>query len=133
MRNKMRKKYQRNLNKKIKEVNKSLEDDDLWLGRFVIKQTNANFIKFSDNSGGWLLVELTIYDKKTNISQIYYVEYAPWKTTFNWSIYKILNEFIVDVIKVWEENPNPYHCSRVDWRNKKVEVKEGKIYAKFKR
>ena len=53
MRNKLRKNYQRKLNKIIKNINKNIENDELWNGRFIFFQHSAEFEIFPDKSGGF--------------------------------------------------------------------------------
>lgn len=65
--NKLRRTYQRKLNKLIKEVNKNIANDNLWRGRFEIRQKDAWFEKFEDGSGGILFTVLRLYDKNSAI------------------------------------------------------------------
>ena len=103
MANKLRKKYQRGLTKKIREINKAIEEDNLWLGRFVIRQIEAQWEKFEDGSGGMLLCVIRCIDKKTRQYKDYNFEYAPWMKTFTWGkIMDILNKFIVNDVDVWK-------------------------------
>ena len=65
MKNKRRKAYQCKLNKEIKMVNKGIESDSLWKGRFKFFQRESNYENFEDNSGGILYATIRGYDKKT--------------------------------------------------------------------
>ena len=67
-----RKTHQRKLNKVIKALNKNIENDDLWMGRFFIRQYSAEFYKYEDGSGGELYVYLRFYDKKDKKYMEYY-------------------------------------------------------------
>ena len=71
MRDKMRKVYQREFNKRIRALNKNIANDELWRGRFVFLQRDARWWRFSDGSGGELIVFVRGYDKKTG----YYKDY----------------------------------------------------------
>ena len=66
MRDKMWKKYQSKLNKKIKILNKDIAEDNLWRGRFIFRQIEAGWEKFDDKSG-ILRVIIRAYDKKTKL------------------------------------------------------------------
>ena len=65
MKDKLRKGYQRKLNHLIKTVNKELECDDLFNGRFVFHIMTTELEKFEDKSGGMLHCIIRGYDKKT--------------------------------------------------------------------
>ena len=52
MRDKMRKAYQREFNKRIRTLNKNIANDNLSRGRFVFLQRDAHCWKFSDAAGG---------------------------------------------------------------------------------
>ena len=41
MRDKMRKAYQREFNKRIRALNKNIANDNLWRGRFIFLQRDA--------------------------------------------------------------------------------------------
>ena len=58
MKDKQRKKAQRKINKRVAILNKNLLNDNLWRGRFFIRQTDANWERFEDGSGGLLKVWL---------------------------------------------------------------------------
>lgn len=105
--NKLRRTYQRKLNKLIKEVNKNIANDNLWRGRFEIRQKDAWFEKFLDGPGGILFTVLRLYDKKTQRFEDHDFRYAPYFSGNEWHLFKITNSFIVDYIEVWKEDPRP--------------------------
>lgn len=87
----LRKKAQKSVNKFIRTMNKSIEEDNLWRGRFVAKQTSSQWFKFDDNSGGVLRVYVEFRDKKTNRTREYIFE--------NYGIHRIfwsMNKFITE-------------------------------------
>ena len=114
MKFKQRKKYQRFLNKQIKDLNKSVEVDELWKGRFFIHQIQSDWIEFDDHSGGILKTCLEFRDKKTKLT---------WREYFNifdihchyhyfYEIFKKFNDFVnyaTQNEKLWED--------KTDWRN----------------
>jgi hypothetical protein len=122
MRDKMRKKYQVECNKKIKELNKACEKDDLWQGRFIFYQKDCYWEKFEDGSGGILTSIIRAYDKKTGIYKDYRFDYAPFFRTINWHLsMDIANDFIVEVVDVWREEPGPRESVK-DWTKIKVDL-----------
>lgn len=100
--NKMRKEYQRQFTRKLREANKVIREDNLWLGRVEVRQISARWEEFEDGSGGILHTVLRCIDKKTRQYKDYCLEYAPWMRTINWKIsYDILNKFFVEDLDVW--------------------------------
>ncbi|HAH17790.1 MAG TPA: hypothetical protein DCL29_02070 [Eubacterium sp.] len=95
MRNKLRKKYQKRVNKLIKEVNKSIKEDPLWNGRFVFHIMDSYFERFEDGSGGLLYVVVRGYDKKDEYHKDYTLEYIPYlRLGAKYDIWQIANNFI---------------------------------------
>lgn len=100
--NKMRKEYQRQFTRKLREANKAIREDNLWLGRVEVRQISARWEEFSDGSGGILHTVLRCIDKKTRQYKDYCLEYAPWIRIINWKIsMDILNTFFVEDLDVW--------------------------------
>ena len=73
--NKMRKEYQRQFTKKLRETNRAIREDNLWLGRVEVRQISARWEEFSDGSGGILHTVLRCIDKKTRQYKDYCLEY----------------------------------------------------------
>lgn len=87
--------HQRGLNKCFREMNQNVANDNLWRGRFVVKQYATFFNKWEDNSGYYLVVEYYFVDKKTNrISQMFY-DHASYIENSG-RIWWQLNDFIVN-------------------------------------
>ena len=120
--NKMRKEYQRQFTKKLRETNRVIREDNLWLGRVEVRQISARWEEFEDGSGGILHTVLRCIDKKTRQYKDYCLEYAPWIRTMNWKIsYDILNEFFVEDLDVWRTG-NP-RDEIFDWTKTPVDPK----------
>ena len=120
--NKTRKEYQRKFTKKLREVNRAIREDNLWLGRVEVRQISARWEEFSDDSGGILHTILRCIDKKTRQYKDYCLEYAPWIRTMNWKIsYDILNKFFVEDLDVWRTG-NP-RDEIFDWTKVPVDPK----------
>lgn len=120
---KMRRQYQRSFNHKIRQLNKEIERDELWRGRFVFLQKQYHWYKFEDNSGGILTLFIRAYDKKTNYYHDYRLEYAPWLKSINWRLsMDIANTFIVDDLNVWGNEDRPNIKTAPDFTKTKVNV-----------
>ena len=134
--NKMRKEYQRQFTQKLREANKVIREDNLWLGRVEVRQISARWEEFSDGSGGILHTVLRCIDKKTKQYKDYCLEYAPWMRTFSWKMsMDILNKFFVEDLDVWRTgNPrdeifdwtkvpiDPKALKRTKWRDLSISL-----------
>ena len=108
-----RKNHQRWFNQYCRYVNKSIENDDLWLGRFYVRQ-NRTFIEwFEDNSGGLMYAEIHMIDKKTKKVRV------GWYSglEMDYKFWHDFNNFIIEDCKVWEEVPD-IRTNRIDYRKK---------------
>lgn len=106
MRDKQRRTAQRRVNKLIRVLNKDIENDPLWKGRFYAHQMRASWYRFEDNSGGELNLEIRLTDKKTGyIKNIYLDNY-----NIDWHLWLEMNNFIVEDCQVWQhrDTDNPY-------------------------
>ena len=103
---KNKKRHQRALNKLIHDVNKSIEQDDLWLGRFCIKQVKSpQWHVYEDKSGAEYFVHLKFIDKCTGRYWIQAETVNHWRGSFGngWRIWDKMNWFIVEHCNVWDE------------------------------
>ena len=108
-----RKNHQRWFNQYCRYVNKKMEEDDLWLGRFYISQARTYMEWFYDNSGGIMYSLIVMHDRKTGITK------SRWYSGLDmgWKFWWDFNNFIIDDCKVWEEIPDP-RDNRIDYRKK---------------
>jgi hypothetical protein len=106
MRNKKRKKYQNQLNKKIKTLNKNLAEDKIFKGRFVMKQIEAEWEQYYDYKNGrtydakegQIFAIIRMYDKKTQLFKDYSLEYAEWRIGVDWKLcVEIANDFVCEI------------------------------------
>jgi hypothetical protein len=115
MRNKNWKKLQSKVNKSVKAINKNIYDDDLWLGRFYIKQTKSEYCEFEDKSGGILRVWLKFIDKKTKVNKIELIQTVGNEVLLTTNLFWRMNDFITGYIDVWSEDVSN---NRIDYRKK---------------
>ena len=105
---KNRKTHQRKLNRYIKHLNQNIANDNLWKGRFYIRQKMAAFYIYEDQSGAELKVILEMHDRKTGkICETYGTANALCRCN-GYPLWEKMNWFIVEYIKVWDENPSPW-------------------------
>lgn len=111
MKSMKRKNHQRWFNQYCRYINKQIENDDLWLGRFCVKQMSTHMNWFNDKSGGIMYAKLIMWDKKTNIVRV------GWYSglDMDWKFWYDFNDFIIRDCKVWEEEPDP-RDNRIDFR-----------------
>ncbi len=100
---KNRKVHQRELNKAIRKVNKAVEKDPLWKGRFYIRQLSADFCIYKDESGGTLYATIAFYDKMTDNVYIVTDTANSFRFMNGLKLSVLMNEFITEKVKVWEE------------------------------
>lgn len=122
---KNRRHHQRALNKVFRQLNKSIEDDGLWLGRFAIVQDSTSFYEYERDY--WekrqhpaeysMSVNYHFVDKKTGrTSRSYHASVYHLKTSL--VLFQQMNEFIVvDCHKdVWGAAEKPTRENAVDYR-----------------
>lgn len=104
MKNRIRKQYQKNLTSALKGVNREIKKDNLWLGRFEIRQGETHFLEWDDKSGGILYCRMRAFDKATGYYKDYRLEYSG--KYCNWKLWEIMNKFITQDCAVWHfEDP----------------------------
>ena len=110
-----RQKYQRDLNKIVRNFNAVVQRDWLWNGRFTMRQFCGKFHVFEDHSGGLFEFILELRDNKTGCTdRMMFNNYEA-----DWRIWHWANEVIVEDWKVWEEDPNPNEQARLEGRSPK--------------
>lgn len=110
-----RKKIQRHINAVLRALNRNIENDPLWLGRFYAHQEQIIYEMSEDGSYCYARVKVKFIDRKTGK---YYYHYFR-KEDFMCSSYRIwqaMNDFIVEHCKVWEEDPRPSIKDPWDYR-----------------
>ena len=120
-----RKKHQRHMNKYVRAINKNIENDDLWRGRFYVRQVDSPyFYVYEDGSGASLeRIHLVITDRATGNT------YDGWDSVNGWChwngsrLWQWVNTAIVEHFDVWNSNKiNPRELKNnpdYDFRRKK--------------
>lgn len=110
MRDKQRKKAQAKINKSVRALNKNIINDNLWRGRFIIRQIDACWDRFEDGSGGELRVWLEIRDLKTGL----YMGFSVDNYGTGWRLWENCNKFIAEYSGVWN-NIDIVKNDKTDW------------------
>ena len=98
-------KMQRKARKVMQRMNKNIENDNLWQGRFVVRQIGKKFTKYEDGSGYDVVYTIAVADKKTGKYKI--ARLNQYDLECGWSLFNLVNNFIVDDVGVWGETPSP--------------------------
>ena len=102
-----RKTHQRARNRLVRAMNKNLEQDELWCGRFIVRQDESpQWRRYEDGSGAELWVRLRFIDRCTGR---YYVK---WESVNHWrglratgyEIWHMMNWLITEHWDVWKED-----------------------------
>ncbi len=111
------KKEQRKINHYVRAFNKILQEDELWRGRFYVKQEEVRrYITFEDGSGGEIIASFSFRDKKTGIMRIAYF------TNYDFhNIARVMNDFIIKDVDVWHETPRPSLDNVIDYTKNNID------------
>lgn len=123
-----RKKHQQVINRIVRVMNKGLKEDNIWHGRFEVRQIHSDFHIYEDQSGAFMIVYLEIIDKKNHKARIVRIEESQF---FDWKLWEAVNDFITKDINAPLEESNidfskidiPIHSLRW-WRNHWHEIIE---------
>lgn len=115
------KKLQRRANRLVHSINRMIEHDELWKGRFVAYQV----ARHTNQCNGWAFCTWTIEfkDKKTGFTCRYPLSEIETYVPFTYHLYERLNHFITMDCKVWQENPRPSLHNNEDYTTKKIWTK----------
>ena len=104
-----RKVHQRALNRAIRAFNKSLENDDLWCGRFIVRQyeDSPQWRRYEDGSGAELWVKLKFIDRATGRYYVGAHSVNHWLSFNGQRVWELMNWLITEHWKVWNETLNP--------------------------
>ena len=113
-----RKTHQRAINRAVRALNKRLELDDLWNGRFIVRQyeDSPQWRKYEDGSGAELWVKLKFIDRATGRYYVGNHTVNEW-CSFNGSrIWRIMNWLITEHWHIWDE-PLARSKHKIAWRH----------------
>jgi hypothetical protein len=102
-----KKRHQRAINKMVHTMNRNLEQDDLWCGRFVIRQVGSpEWLRYEDGSGAELYVKLKFIDRATGRYYVGRHSVNGWRglRATGWRIWELMNWLITDHWNVWQED-----------------------------
>ena len=117
---KNRKHHQRAVNRVVRRINKWLEKDELWRGRFVIRQKDARFILYEDGSGATLNVLFRFYDKKTGITKDIWADSCSITMWGGTKLFWSINDFIIYTCKVWDNKEDSPYLDKTDYSKIKI-------------
>lgn len=110
-----RKKCQRKINQMFRRVNKVIEDDSLWRGRFIARQNSTSWIPYEGTGDYCLFVQYYFIDKKTGQRSHLKWENAQW---LSWSskLFWDMNTFIVEECRAWDKDNDDPRKDKTDYR-----------------
>ena len=105
-----RKKHQRRMNKYVRGINKNIYNDNLWRGRFVVRQVGSPyFYTYEDGSGASLeRIHLVITDRLNGRTIDGWNSVNGWCHWNGYRLWRWVNDAIIEGFDVWNEKPNPY-------------------------
>ena len=121
-----KKKHQRAMNRLVRSFNKALEQDDLWCGRFVIRQVySPQWHEYDDGSGAEYFVHLKFIDRCTGQYYIAADQVNCWRglRANGYKLWEKVNWLITEHWDIWNE-PLARERRMDEWReyNKNVRV-----------
>jgi len=116
---KNKKRHQREINRLVRDLNKNIEQDDLWYGRFYMRQVySPQWHLYEDGSGAEYFVHLECVDKCTGRTFLKADTVNHWRgaTGNGWRLWEFMNWFIVEHCNVWNEPLARGRENRDKWR-----------------
>lgn len=101
-----RKTYQHRINKLMRTINKNIERDELWRGRFIVRQQEAQWVR-CDSGFYDLWVVLQFTDRLTGQTWEKSGTVNDWAFYNGYTLWWTINNFIVDICDVWRKDPMP--------------------------
>lgn len=99
------KKHIRSANKTARHMNNIILNDNLWRGRFYMRQKSVQWEQYSDKSGLNVLYCYEFVDLKTGFTKDYWFDglTMDFNSSFNGKVGWTMNKFIVEDCQVWEK------------------------------
>ena len=103
-----RKVHQRAINKIVRNLNQTIEQDELWKGRYCVRQYKSWWISYQEEpTYHFLCTQFIFYDKKTNKTFVTDIKSVnTWMFLHGFKLWQAMNDFIINS-GVWEEDPRP--------------------------
>lgn len=121
-----RKKQQRKINRLIRKMNKNIENDPLWKGRFCARQIlTPEWTVYEDKSGAELFVQFLFIDKKTE--KVFHCadSVSSWCHWGGSKLWEKMNWFITEYCRIWyDEDPRPTIYNAVDYTQVKIDIEK---------
>ena len=96
--------HRRAMNRLVRSFNKQLEKDDLWRGRFMVRQIHSpKWHVYEDGSGAELFVHLEFIDRCTGKTWVYADHVNYWRNYNGYKLFEKMNWLIVEHWDVWKE------------------------------
>ena len=117
-----KKKHQRLMNKLVRKMNKNIEQDSLWKGRFCARQVESpQWTVYDDKSGAELFVHILFIDKKTKKVMLKADTVAAWSLSNAYRLWYDMNYFITEWCETWRGKERPSVKNAIDFTNIEVE------------
>lgn len=112
-----RKVHQRAINRLVRMFNKQLEKDDLWCGRFIVRQyeDSPQWCRYIDGSGAELCVKLKFIDRATGRCYVGAHSVNKWRSFNGSCIWRLMNWLITEHWDIWKE-PLAQERNYTAWR-----------------
>lgn len=113
-----RKVHQRALNTLARKINKNIENDPMWKGRYCVRQYRSWWQPYWEEPDYYVFYsQFILYDKKTHKTYLTNIKSAnDWLFAHGYKLWREMNDFILNS-GVWEENPRPTYENTPDFRN----------------
>ena len=110
-----RKVHQRAINRVVRALNRNIYNDEVWRGRFVMRQTGSpQMYKFEDGSGSILMrVTLVCLDKLTGDTYTETRSDQDWLFGNGSKVWQMMNTAIIEKFNVWGEDITPYERAKM--------------------
>lgn len=117
------KNFHKKIVKRLQMMNDGIRKDELWLGRFEVREAQQFYFRFEDGSGYEAWYTLEVVDKKTGktarkVIDTHFGIKCDNKTSlrfFGHKLWAFVNDFIIEDVKVWEEEPAPHASNAVNY------------------
>lgn len=96
-----RKVHQRAMNKLMRDTNENIASDELWRGRFIVRQLASQW------DGHELYTVVELIDRLTGQRACHFNSVNSWLFMNGWRMFEVMNYFITEETEVWGKDPRP--------------------------